>query len=303
MPILDPEQAIRVPGPWTHRDVPAHGARFHVVEAGEGPAVVLLHGFPTYWWTWRGQVTALAAAGYHAIAMDLRGYGGSDHTPHGYDPISLSADVAGVIRCLGESDAIVIGHGWGGLIAWSMAVTQPDAVRGIVTVSAPHPRVMRRAALRPRQLRKLGYLAGFQLPFLPENSFMKADGARISELLTKWSASPQWVDEAGEMYRAAFLRWPTAHTAIEYHRWSVRSLLRPDGLRYMSAMSAPIDMNVLQIHGAKDPMVLIESCKGSDKYVSANYEFEAMQTGHFPHEESPDNFNSVILPWLAEQHK
>ncbi|CAB4877146.1 unannotated protein [freshwater metagenome] len=105
------------------------------------------------------------------------------------------------------------------------------------------------------------------------------------------------------MYRAAFLRWPTAHTAIEYHRWSVRSLLRPDGLRYMSAMSAPIDMNVLQIHGTKDPMVLIESCNGSDKYVSANYEFKAMQTGHFPHEESPEDFNAVILPWLAEQHK
>lgn len=264
--------------------------------------MVLLHGFPTYWWTWRNQLTALAEAGYHAIAMDLRGYGGSDHTPHGYDPMSLSADVAGVIRCLGESGAIVIGHGWGGLIAWSMAVTQPDAVHGIVTVSAPHPRLMRRAALRPRQLAKLGYLAGFQLPFLPENSFMKADGKRISDLLKKWSADPAWVDEAGEMYRAAFLRWPTAHTAIEYHRWSVRSLLRPDGLRYMSAMSAPIDNNVLQIHGTEDPMVLLDSCGGSDKYVSGEYQFRTLPTGHFPHEETPGAFNELILHWLAAQH-
>lgn len=104
------------------------------------------------------------------------------------------------------------------------------------------------------------------------------------------------------MYRAAFLRWPTAHTAIEYHRWSVRSLLRPDGLRYMSAMSAPIDNNVLQIHGTEDPMVLLDSCGGSDKYVSGEYQFRTLPTGHFPHEETPGAFNELILHWLAAQH-
>ena len=105
MPLPDPDVAIRASGPWTHRDVSANGARFHVVDTGDGPVVVLLHGFPTFWWTWRRQLTALAAAGYRAIAMDLRGYGGSDHPPHGYDPRTLSADVAGVIRSLGEEEA------------------------------------------------------------------------------------------------------------------------------------------------------------------------------------------------------
>ena len=104
------------------------------MEAGHGPAVLLLHGFPQFWWTWRHQLTALADAGYRAIAMDLRGYGGSDHTPHGYDPATLAADIVGVVRSLGEEPACIVGHGWGGLGAWSVAVLQPSVVRGIVPV-------------------------------------------------------------------------------------------------------------------------------------------------------------------------
>ena len=87
MPLIDPDRVIEAPGPWTHRQVSANGARFHVVEVGEGPAVLLMHGFPMFWWTWRHQLIALADAGYRAIAMDLRGYGGSDHPPHGRPPM------------------------------------------------------------------------------------------------------------------------------------------------------------------------------------------------------------------------
>ena len=99
----DPVDVVRAEGPWTHRDIAANACRFHLVEAGEGPLVVLLHGFPTFWWTWRHQLQSLAAAGFRAVAMDLRGYGGSDHTPHGYDPMTLAGDVAGLIRTLGEA--------------------------------------------------------------------------------------------------------------------------------------------------------------------------------------------------------
>ena len=163
MTLIEPDAAIRVAGDWTHRDIYAHGARFHVVEQGEGPAVVLLHGFPTFWWTWRHQITALAEAGYRAIAMDLRGYGGSDHPPHGYDPFTLSADVAAVIRSLGESEAVIVGHGWGAFVAWSMAVLEPDVVTAIVPVSSPHPRRVRSASMQPwRRRMSLGYAAGFK---------------------------------------------------------------------------------------------------------------------------------------------
>ena len=88
----------RLEGPWTHRDVAANGARFHIAEMGDGPLVLLLHGFPQFWWTWRQQLTALADAGFRAVAMDLRGVGGSDRTPRGYDPANLALDVTGVIR-------------------------------------------------------------------------------------------------------------------------------------------------------------------------------------------------------------
>src|SRR5215203_193652 len=130
---------VRPEGPWTHREVAANGARFHIAEMGEGPLVLLLHGFPEFWWAWRHQLPALAEAGYWAVAMDLRGFGGSDHTPRGYDLPSVSADVMSVIASLGSRDAVVVGHDWGGLVAWTLAAYEPKAVRRLAVVGAPHP--------------------------------------------------------------------------------------------------------------------------------------------------------------------
>ncbi|MBX6769877.1 MAG: alpha/beta fold hydrolase, partial [Actinomadura rubrobrunea] len=100
---------VEVDGPWTHRAVSAGGTRFHVVEAGEGPLVLLLHGFPMFWWTWHHQMVSLPRAGYRAAAVDLRGYGGSDKPPRGYDLVTLAEDAAGLVRALGEANAIVVG--------------------------------------------------------------------------------------------------------------------------------------------------------------------------------------------------
>jgi pimeloyl-ACP methyl ester carboxylesterase len=301
VPLPEPYAAIRAAGPWTHRDVAANGARFHVVDIGDGPAVLLLHGFPTFWWTWRRQLTALAAAGYRAIAMDLRGYGGSDHPPEGYDPRTMAADVAGVIRCLGEPEAVIVGHGWGGVAAWSTAVLEPEVVRAIVPVSMPHPRQLRAALTREgRQRAAMRYAMGFQLPFSPERALTARDGARVRDLIASWSFDASWLDDAtADTYRSAFLRWPTAHTAVEYHRWAVRSAFRPDGLRYMSLMEAPIQRAVLQVHGTHDPMVLPESVAGSDAYVRAPYTRVDLEVGHFPHEEDPAAFNAALIDWLS----
>src|SRR5699024_3464883 len=133
------DTAAYVDGPWTHRTVGAAGARFHVVEAGEGPLVLFLHGFPQFWWAWRSQITALAAAGYRAVAADMRGYGASDKTPRGYDLVTLAQDASGLIRALGSRDAVVVGHGVGGLVAWTMAAYHPGVVRALAAVSSPHP--------------------------------------------------------------------------------------------------------------------------------------------------------------------
>jgi pimeloyl-ACP methyl ester carboxylesterase len=303
VPLIDPDRVIEAPGPWTHRQVSANGARFHVVELGEGPAVLLMHGFPTFWWTWRNQLTALANAGYRAIAMDLRGYGGSDHPPHGYDPTTQTADAAGVLRSLGVPSAYVIGHGWGAFGAWAMGVLEPDAVLGIIPIAMPHPRAMRSNLLRAGQWTTLGYMLNFQMPLLPERSLRRLEGHRVEELMRRWSASTDWIDTEGEVYRSAFMRWPTAHTSIEYHRWAVRSFWRTDGLRFMSAMSEPITTDVLHIHGVLDPMVLSASCSGSGGYVSGSYRFAALQTGHFPQEEAPAEVSALIIEWLNERSR
>ena len=145
--------AVHIAGPWTHRDLSANGVRLHVAEAGEGPLVLLLHGFPEFWWAWRAQLPALAAAGFRAVAPDLRGYGGSDKPPRGYDLPTAASDVAALVRALGERDAVVVGHDWGGLVAWTMAAL--FGLRTIKKIEKPErtmetlrdlPDVMRREA-------------------------------------------------------------------------------------------------------------------------------------------------------------
>src|SRR6202050_346696 len=108
------DAAIYVPGPWLHPPVSAHGTRFHIAQNGAGPLVLLLHGSPQFWWTWRQQLETLAAAGYRAVAADLRGYGGSDKPPRGYDLVTAASDAAGLIRSRGGGNAGVGGHGGGG---------------------------------------------------------------------------------------------------------------------------------------------------------------------------------------------
>ena len=176
------ESVVHIEGPWKHRAVHAGGTRFHVVEAGDGPLVLLLHGFPQFWWTWRAQLESLPPAGFRAAAVDLRGYGGSDKPPRGYDLPTLAADATGLIRALGETGAIVVGHDWGGLLAWTMAVLEPKAVHRLVTVSAPHPLRMRGSLLTDPfgQLKASRSTFGFQLPLLPERR-LTHDGASLSE--------------------------------------------------------------------------------------------------------------------------
>src|SRR6201985_3840796 len=144
---MAPEPAIAISGPWTHRTVSANGTRFHVASIGDGPLVLLLHGFPEFWWTWRTQLVTLAAAGYRAVAVDLRGYGDSDKPPRGYDLITAAADAAGLIRALGEANATIVGHDWGGLTAWTLAAYFPKAVRRLAVVSMAHPLRMRTRVL------------------------------------------------------------------------------------------------------------------------------------------------------------
>jgi len=137
------DAVVQIGGPWAHRSISANGTRFHAAEAGDGPLVLLLHGFPEFWWTWRHQLAVLPEAGFRAVAVDMRGYGGSDKPPRGYDLITAAADAAGLVRALGEANAVVVGHDWGGLTAWTMAAYFPKAVHRLAIVSMAHPLRMR----------------------------------------------------------------------------------------------------------------------------------------------------------------
>jgi pimeloyl-ACP methyl ester carboxylesterase len=294
---------VLLPGPWTHRDLSANGVRLHVAEAGEGPLVLLLHGFPEFWWTWRAQLPALAAAGFRAVAPDLRGYGASDKPPRGYDLPTLAADVAALVRALGEQDAVVVGHDWGALLGWTTAALHPRSVRRLAVLSMAHPRLLRAGLADRRQRRALRHTLRFQLPRLPERRLTRADDDPVAELLRRWSG-PDWVHtadfaEAVARYRSAARIPQAAYGAMEYYRWAGRSQLRPDGLRYARRMAAPVTAPTLQLHGALDPCVLPSTAEGSDRYVAGAYEWRLLpRTGHFPHEESPAEVTSTLLSWL-----
>jgi len=291
-------------GPWTHREISANGIRLHVAEAGAGPLVLLLHGFPEYWYAWRRQLPALAAAGLRAVAVDLRGSGGSDKPPRGYDPFTLSGDIAGLIRALGEREADLVGHDWGGALAWTTAALHPRVVRRIVVLGAPHPRRLRASLLADPsgQLRGSGHMFTFQIPRYPEALLTRDDAFEIDRLLRVWSG-PEWpltsdFATASAAYRAVMQAPAAAHLACEYFRWTMRSMLRPDGWRYTRLLSAPVTAPTLQLHGALDRCVLPSTAQGSGRYATAEYEWRLLpDVGHFPHEEAPDAVTGEIVRW------
>ena len=307
MPVPDDRPdatSVLLPGPWTHRAISANGIRLHAAEAGQGPLVLLLHGFPQFWWTWRAQLTGLAEAGFRVVAPDLRGYGASDKPPRGYDLPTLSGDVAALIRALGEREAMVVGHDWGGLLAWTTAVLHPRTVRRMVVLSMAHPRRLRASITDAQQRRALRHALPFQLPRVPERRLTRPDDDPVAELLRAWSG-PDWEQTADfaravNRYRAASRIPQAAFCAMEYYRWAGRSQLRPDGLRFARRMAAPVTAPTLQLHGELDPYVLTGTAQGSGRYVAGEYEWrEVPGVGHFLPEEAPDTVTHAIAEWAA----
>lgn len=287
-------------GPWQHRMVAANGSRFHVALTGPddsaAPLVVLLHGFPQCWWAWRHQLTALGGAGYRVAAMDLRGYGGSDKPPGGYDVPLLANDVAGVIRSLGHLGAVVIGHGLGGQIAWSMPSLTPGVVRAIGVLAAPHPTLLASVALRTLPPSTIRMLARIQLPWFPERAI--THGTMVRRTLRAWSA-PGWECPDADLYTEA-MRLPfAAHSAMEQLRWLVRSTPRRDGRRYRAAVTAPVNLPVLSLHGSADRHVPPHACRRDSEMVAGAYTRIVIdRAGHFLTEEAPRETGDVIATWL-----
>jgi len=290
------ESAVLVEGPWRHRDVTASGLRFHIAEHGpaDGPLVLLLHGFPEFWWSWRHQLVALGDAGFHAVAPDLRGYGATDKPPRGYDAYTLTADVAGLVRALGAKDAYLVGSDWGGYLAWSTAALHPDVVNRLAVVGMPHPLRFRRALLTDGQQRRMSaYMGFFQVPSVPEKRLEQGD--LVAALLDRWGG-PGFPDaETESRCREAMAIPGAANSALEYYRWAFRSRVRPSGRRFHRRLTAGVQVPTMQIHGALDGCLRAESAP-SGEWVHAAFQWELLEgVGHFPHEEDPGTTSELLI--------
>lgn len=303
---------VRLDGPWVHRDVHANGIRLHVAEAGEGPLVLLLHGFTGFWWTWRHQLGALADAGYRTVAIDLRGYGDSDKPPRGYDGWTLAGDVGGLVKALGEPHAHLVGHAWGGMLAWTVAALHPRLVSSVTSIASAHPMALRRAIFRTalrrkanNQARALGHVFRAQVPIAPERWLTRDDAAAV-EAYMRARSGPRWTETADfantvARHRNAMMVRGVAHSALEYYRWAGRAQLRSEGRRFSEAMRRVITVPALQIAGALDPSLLPRTLTASQRWARGQVRTHTLDgVGHFPQQEAPVETNRVITGFLAQ---
>ncbi len=262
---------------------------------------MLVHGFPEFWWAWRAQIPALAAAGYRVAAVDLRGFGASDKPPGSYDAPTACDDLAALVRSLGAERAAIVGHGLGGWFAWSMPGLHPDVTAAVASVGMPHPVVFRRASWRhPLQRRANSYIRALQTPFAPGRQ-LAGRRATVDRHLRDWSApGSTWLDpKTLETYTTMMAVPFAAEAATEYYRWLVRSRFSPAGWRYMRAVRSPIEVPVLQVHGAQDRAVLPALANDSARFVRGPLQLATVPgAGHFVPEEAPDVLSDLLVAWV-----
>jgi epoxide hydrolase 4 len=230
--------------------------RLHYVEAGEGPLVVLLHGFPEFWFAWREQIEALAAAGFRVVAPDMRGYNLSSK-PVGvasYALPLLAADVRDLIAERGGADgARLAGHDWGGLVAWATAAQHPDSVARLAILSMPHPQRMLEGLRTVQQLRKSWYILAFQLPWLPERLLRLRRFEALRRPLEHDARAGAFSPADLDRYVEAWSQ-PGAVTAmLAYYRATIRARLRRE-----SEELAPVTAPTLVIWGERDRHLGVE---------------------------------------------
>lgn len=281
----------------------ANGIRFRALAAGplEGPLVLLLHGFPELAISWRHQLPALAQAGYRAVAPDMRGYGGTDKRgPFDFD--TLAKDVAGLVRALGRDQAVIVGHDWGGGVAWAAAFRQSAVVERLVVLNCPHPAVLARDLFRnPRQLARSWYMFFFQIPFLPERLLTRDHAANVARALRGGAfVKEAFRPDELEPYRANFDQPGAASGALGYYRSAFRSAL---GM-YRRAKANPVTAKTLIIWGARDRFLgreLLEPQKNAPFFAPGNLpEIQFIgEAGHFVQNEAPEKVNAALLEWLG----
>jgi pimeloyl-ACP methyl ester carboxylesterase len=271
-----------------HRFFDAGEVRLHVAEAGQGTPVVLLHGFPEGWRSWRAQMEALASAGFRAVAPDLRGYGESDR-PRGashYKVSRIADDVAALIHSLDPRPVCVIGHDWGAPIAYRVAMDYPDLVSRLIILNGPHlahfQHVLRTSAA---QRRRSWYIFFFQLPRLPELGLRRPGSLR--KIFR--GAAPE---DVVVQYEQDFARPGAAEAAINWYRAA--------GRRDRPARQRIVDKDVLVIWGMRDAALGPECLEGLEKWAPRVRVIRLPDAGHFVQQEAAEEVNAILLRELRE---
>ncbi len=291
----------------THDYADVNGIRLHYAEAGSGDKlVILLHGFPEFWYSWRKQLEALSGD-FHVVAPDLRGYNLSDKPSRveDYKIDKVVADVIGLIDHFGAKQAAVVGHDWGAGVAWAIAQKHPERVSKLAVMQVPIAAAWR-ANMSLKQLLRSWYMFFFQIPRLPEWLISRQDFRAIERTFAgKVITKNSFTAEEIERYKEA-ARQPGALTgAINYYRANVidRLLTRtPDTAANQS--SGRIRVPTLFIFGEQDFAIIPATVRGLDKYIDAYYrEVRIPNSGHWVQNEAPAEVNAALLDFLTTEIK
>lgn len=283
--------------------VHANQLEFKVATAGSGDRLVLcLHGFPESSLSWRHQMTSLAHTGYRVWAPDLRGYGGTTR-PAGRDAYRLETlldDVNALIDISKARRVILVGHDWGGVIAWYYAMRRPEKLEALIVLNGPHPACFEREIRQWRQLRRSWYMAVFQLPWLPE-AVLAAGGAHlIGAIFERMRVSSECLpNDLVRRYRQQACE-PGALTAmLNYYRAAICG----GGAARQQTMGYPaIDLPTLVIWGLHDQALAKQNLDGLEKFVTDLTVVTLEQSGHFVHHDEPQRVTDEILGWLQRRH-
>ena len=293
-----------IEGPWTHHQAVVNGVRLHYVEAGveagRGPLVILLHGFPEFWYSWRFQIPALISAGFRVIALDMRGYNLSEKPPGvaAYRIKHLSADVAALIRHVGGRRAVVVGHDWGGAVAWAVAARYPERVGKLVVMNAPHPAAFARELKSWKQIRKSWYILFFQLPWLPELLFRLGGRRALEQTLRHGSLRPElFTDEDLDRYTDALLQPGALRASINYYRAAFRAALR-QVLRGGGTQHGPVTVPTLLVWGEQDEFLDVKLTQGLEPFVPHLRLLRIRQASHWVQIDAHERVNEGMLEFL-----
>lgn len=272
----------------------------HVASAGSGRIVILLHGFPEFWFTWRNQVDALVDAGFAAVMPDLPGYNLSDK-PKGvgaYAPARICADIEALIRAVaGDEPVALVGHDWGAAIGWQILERRRTRLSHFAALSVPHPASVIRAALTsPRQLLNFSYQYFFQIPALPERLLRAREFAVLRTFLPRVAVRHDaFTADDLELYVEAWSRPGALRAAVNYYR----ALYRTNPFRSATGGAASGAFpRAMLIWGENDHIFIRRAVEGSRRHVPALDIVYVPEAGHFVHLDNPPAVNDLLIGFL-----